>query len=141
MGVDKIWRSTMSSTLLSPLVLEACFQSRLMESFQSCNETLDRVQKGLADYLTQKRLALPRFFFLPNDDLLQILSHAKEPARVQPYLHKIFEGIDRITIAEEPAEVQGMSSRLGEHVTFSSFVPLLGMPEPHGGDEDAEMTA
>ena len=112
-----------------------------MESFQSCNETLDRVQKGLADYLTQKRLALPRFFFLPNDDLLQILSHAKEPARVQPYLHKIFEGIDRITIAEEPAEVQGMSSRLGEHVSFSSSVPLLGMPEPHEGDEDAEMTA
>jgi len=43
LGVDKVWRSTMLTALSNPLVLEACFQSRLMESFQSCNETLDRV--------------------------------------------------------------------------------------------------
>lgn len=53
-----------------------------MESFQSCNETLDRVQRGLAEYLARKRMAFPRFFFLPNDDLLQILSNAKDPKRV-----------------------------------------------------------
>ena len=54
----------------------------MMESFQNCNETLERVQKGLAEYLSRKRAAFPRFYFLPNDDLLQILSNAKEPQQV-----------------------------------------------------------
>lgn len=32
-----------------------------------------------------------------------------------------------------------MSSRLGEHVTFSRFVPLLGPPEPLEGNEGVEV--
>ena len=60
----------MGSTKMNPNVLDACFQGRLVDTFIGCNQTLDRVQRGLAEYLTQKRLKFPRFFFLPNDDLL-----------------------------------------------------------------------
>jgi len=63
-------------------------------------------------------MAFPRFFFLPNDDLLQILSNAKDPQLVQPHLNKIFEGISRLTFSEDARGVEGMSSNLGEHVGF-----------------------
>lgn len=72
--VDKIWRNIMQGTHQNPNVLDSCLQSRVFENFQSCNEMIDRIQKGLNEYLNTKRMAFPRFFFLSNDDLLHILS-------------------------------------------------------------------
>ncbi|CAH8660135.1 unnamed protein product [Schistosoma rodhaini] len=115
--VDVIWRELMTETALNPNCLIATNQKDMFKRLNDAYLLLEEIQKGLNDYLEKKRLYFPRFFFLSNDELLEILSETKDPQRVQPHLKKCFEGISRLIFAEQQ-EIIGMTSAESESVPF-----------------------
>ena len=96
--VDKMWREIINGTKMNPNVLKACMKEPkdglpLLNAFIKCNEELDRVQRGLKDYIEEKCAVFARFYFLSQDDLLEILSQTKEVKNVRPHLKKVFENM------------------------------------------------
>ena len=75
--MDTTWRNIMIRVQDTPLMMKVAEFEGLLEDLQRCNQQLDIVEKGLNDFLDTKKMAFPRFFFLSNDELLEILSEAK----------------------------------------------------------------
>jgi len=108
----------------------------LLIELTEMDANLERIQKSLDDYLESKRQMFPRFYFLSNDDLLQILGQAKEPANIQSHLKGMFEGIKRLEMhAPDPlagrrhCESVAMCSPDGEIIPFDNPVRTEGRPE------------
>jgi len=91
--VDKSWKKLMDKVVNNPSAYTVMEIEELGQVLNEAHAKLEEVQKGLNDYLEAKRGLFPRFYFLSNDELLEILSETKDPLKVQPHLKKCFEGI------------------------------------------------
>eukprot|EP01062_Namystynia_karyoxenos_P078362 TRINITY_DN805_c0_g2_i2.p1 TRINITY_DN805_c0_g2~~TRINITY_DN805_c0_g2_i2.p1 ORF type:complete len:4436 (+),score=1940.78 TRINITY_DN805_c0_g2_i2:809-13309(+) len=111
--VDKLWHEVLEATKRTPYVMIKAEDPELHQKFKGCNDQLENVLKELYKYLETKRMAFPRFYFISNEALLEILSESQEPTRVQKYLAKCFEGIKSLRFREN-LDIDQMISPEGE---------------------------
>ncbi|KAG2467637.1 DYH6 protein, partial [Polypterus senegalus] len=99
--VDKVWKELMQKTENKPNALKATTAPGVLEMLQMNNVHLEKIQKSLEDYLEMKRTVFPRFYFLSNDDLFNVLAQSKNPNAIQPYLPKCFENINSLDVKDQ----------------------------------------
>lgn len=119
--VDLMWDKLMKKISGDPAALSVVAIDDLGTTLRDCDAKLQEVQKGLSEYLSEKRKAFPRFYFLSDDELLEILSETKDPLRVQPHLRKCFEGVHRLDFDEEK-KILAMLSVEGERVPMERVI-------------------
>lgn len=133
--VDRSWKAIMTRTNADPLVLNALLPlengSSLLDAFLMNNVALESIQKSLEEYLETKRMAFPRFYFLSNDELLEILSQTRDPHAVQPHMSKCFDAIKRIKFGEgrNVKEILGFLDPAEEYVPLETSVRAEGAVE------------
>ena len=129
--VNKLWLDLMRKTNTDPSALKSACAPKLKEQLEKANATLEKINKNLEDYLETKRAAFPRFFFLSNDELLEILAEARNPQAVQPHLIKCFDSIKKLDFGDNPTsiDIAAMFSNESERVPLGKNLKARGNVE------------
>jgi dynein heavy chain len=81
-----------------------CLSALLLKGFPALllelNTNFERIQKNLNQFLEAKRGQFPRFYFLSNEDLLEIIGQSKDPTSIVQHIGKMFEGVNSLAFAE-----------------------------------------
>jgi dynein heavy chain len=83
-------------------VVAVCAGSELMRSMlPHLLEQLELVQKSLSAYLEAKRAEFPRFYFVSDPTLLEILSLGSDPPSVVPHFQSgLFDSLSNVTFSK-----------------------------------------
>jgi dynein heavy chain len=108
----KLWNIIGDVTTAMKGTQEPDIMKKLREMF----EKLEEIQKVLKAFLQQKRNPFSRFYFLSNDDLLEIISKQKDPKCVIPHLKKMFQAINSLTF-EIGTNAEGKPQTIASQMT------------------------
>ncbi|KAE9115561.1 Cytoplasmic dynein 2 heavy chain 1 [Phytophthora fragariae] len=102
---------------------------QLVERLTTMVDQLERCQKALADFLEEKRSRMPRFYFIGDEDLLEILGQAQNSAVIQSHLKKLYQGVYRVEFSEQQDQIVAMLSAAGERVELHTPVAVTSNVE------------
>lgn len=81
----------------------------LGRQLERLSDSLARIQKALGEYLEKQREQFSRFYFVGDEDLLEMIGNAKDVKVVQKHVNKLFAGIAALeTDPEDPTTIVAM---------------------------------
>ena len=119
----------MHSTMKDPEIHSATAQSNLLALLKEANKSMEIIWHSLESYLDAKRQLFPRFFFLSNEEIFEIMSQIHDPSSIKPFLPKCFDRVDKLVFNSQRDQVLAMVNSSGEKLTFIKPVPVEGPVE------------
>ncbi|XP_076467409.1 LOW QUALITY PROTEIN: cytoplasmic dynein 2 heavy chain 1-like [Babylonia areolata] len=127
--VDDDFRAIMNDVNRDNRVLSLVSQTGLKSLLVTSLDQLARCQKSLTEFLEEKRASFPRFYFIGDDDLLEILGQSTNPTVIQTHLKKLFAGIHSVDFDDNKQHIIAMKSLDGEVVPLKHKVQIVEQVE------------
>ncbi|KAF8758753.1 Dynein heavy chain [Rhizoctonia solani] len=128
-NINSEFLTVMKKVYKSPFILDVMNIPGVQKSLERLADLLTKIQKALGEYLERERASFPRFYFVGDEDLLEIIGNSKDIIRIMKHLKKMFAGISTMILDEDVTQIQGIASREGEEVRFASPILLKDFPK------------
>lgn len=106
----------------APYALDVANIPGVLRALERLNELLHKIQKALGEYLERERTRFPRFYFVGDEDMLEIIGNARDARQVARHLGKMFASVAALDVAADA--ITAVRSREGEYLPLRTPVPL-----------------
>ncbi|KNC98573.1 uncharacterized protein SPPG_06258 [Spizellomyces punctatus DAOM BR117] len=127
-SVNAEFMSLMKKVYKSPFVVDILNIPGIQKSMERLADLLSKIQRALGEYLERERSSFPRFYFVGDEDLLELIGNSKDIIRIQKHLKKMFAGIASLLLSEDSSMIEGLVSREGETVMLKHPISVKEHP-------------
>jgi dynein heavy chain 1 len=128
-NVDGEFLALMKRVSSRPYAMEALNIENLQRTLERLDGLMVVIQRALGEYLANQRSDFSRFYFLGDDDLLEIIGNAGKPGKVLSHVGKMFAGISSLRVSTQlkdgvVALFDAMLSKDGEVVPLHDVIEV-----------------
>ena len=127
-NINSEFMAVLKKVYRSPQVLEVLTIPDVQRSLERLADLLNKIQKALGEYLEKERVAFPRFYFVGDEDLLEIIGNSNDTLRIAKHLRKMFAGISGL-VMDEDSNILGLTSKEGEQCMLRKPISLTATPK------------
>ncbi|RDA90155.1 hypothetical protein CP533_2196 [Ophiocordyceps camponoti-saundersi (nom. inval.)] len=126
-NINSEFLTVMKKANKMPYVLDVLNIPNAQKSLERLAEMLNKIQKALGEYLEKERVSFPRFYFVGDEDLLEMIGNSNDTLRIAKHFKKMFAGLSGLVMDDESV-ITGFTSKEGETVRLKKEISLAKTP-------------
>jgi dynein heavy chain 1, cytosolic len=128
-NINTEFLALMKKVSKSPYVMDILNIPNMQKSLERLADLLNKIQKALGEYLERERAAFPRFYFVGDEDLLELIGNGRDIMRVQKHFRKMFAGLHSLRLSDDQGSVISICSKEGETINLRKPVNFAKNPK------------